>query len=138
MPHAKRIITGKPDVIAFKLLSSNLAAARELVRAGIAKSDDCYDVRVRMVRRHRSTGPGSASAHFHGHCGQIAGELGYTTDQMKYVLKCEAGALGYPSTIYKGLVIPQSEADATPEEESFLIDTCHRVAAESGIILREE
>jgi hypothetical protein len=135
---APRLILGSKSQIGFRVEEPYIPIYTELLRKGIEKSHDRYDVTVKLPKRHRSTGPGSASHHYHGHANQIAGYLGYTPDQMKYIIKCEAGSMGYPSTFYKGLTIPQSEADASPEEESMLIETCHRIAAENGVMLREE
>jgi len=138
IPCAARVRLGDERAIAFTLDPAYLPYAKKLFAEGMVKTNDCYEVRVRMKARRRSTGPGSASNHFHGHAAQIAGALGYTMDQMKYILKCEAGAMGYPSEMWKGLVIPKSEADATPEEESALIETSHRIAAENGVELKED
>ena len=88
-------------------------------------------------KRPRSTGAGSQSAHFHGHCMSIAIGTGNSFDDVKMALKMLAMDEGYPGKIVNGIQIPQSEADASVEDERILIEVAHRVAAEEGIPLIE-
>ena len=94
---------------------------------------------VKFTKPHkpRSTGRGSSSAHFHGHCMSIAIGTGNSFDMVKMALKVIAMDEGYPGKVICGKKMPQSEADASTEDEHILIEVAHRVAAEEGITLIE-
>jgi len=110
-----------------------------LLKKVIDKHVPQIHVKLSMPRKPRSTGPGSASNHFNGHCAQIANWTGDSFDDVKMHIKREAIAEGYPfRTDSFGNVIPQSEAEASTVEESILIETSHRVASFLSVILKEE
>jgi hypothetical protein len=94
---------------------------------------------INLPKRPRSTGPGSASNHFHGHCQQLTMVLGTSFDKAKLYVKLRAAIeLGYPATMFRGIAVPNSEADATVEDENKLIEMCHIIAFENGVTLIEE
>lgn len=88
-------------------------------------------------RRPRSTGYGSANHHLNGHIQQICQATGNDFSMVKHVVKCRAVRRGYPFQTLQGVVVPQSEADASTEECALLIDEVHQLAAEEGIALTE-
>ena len=103
-------------------------------------------IRLDSPHRPRSTGPRSASAHFHGHCQTIAEDTGGDFEDVKLAIKRRAMRRGYPvrmkngKVVYSlvdGLPLPQSEADASVEQENMLIEEAHQTAAEMEIILVE-
>ena len=97
----------------------------------------CY-VKIGMPRKPRTTGEKSQSHHFNGHVQQIAAHTGDSFDDVKMHLKREAISMGYPyHTSTFGDVVPNSEADASTVECSYLIDTAHRIASDMGITLKE-
>ena len=95
-------------------------------------------VKIGYPRKPRTTGEKSQSHHFNGHVQQIAQYTGDSFDDVKMHLKREAVSMGYP---YHGdsfgNVVPNSEADASTVECSYLIDTAHRIASDMSIKLRE-
>lgn len=100
------------------------------------------DVELSSPRRPRSTGPGSQSAHFHGHVGQIAQYLNCSVEMAKRYMKVLASIqFGYPSErmTRDGITVvePQSEAKASTDEESLLIEMCHAWASQNGLSLYE-
>lgn len=110
-------------------------AALEWELATFKTSQAC--VKFTRPKKPRTTGPGSQSAHFHGHCMSIAIATCNTLEMVKVALKEIAMDEGYPGKIICGKKIPQSEADASTDDERILIETAHRIAAEEGIALIE-
>ncbi len=95
-------------------------------------------VKIGYPRKPRTTGDKSQSHHFNGHVAQIAAHTGNSFDDEKMWLKREAISMGYPfHTTSHGDVIPESEANASTVECSYLIDTAHRIASDLGITLKE-
>ena len=94
-------------------------------------------VHISTPRRARTTGAGSQSHHINGHIQQICIATGNDFDMVKTVVKMRAISRGYPFKTLRGVVIPQSEADASIEECALLIDEVHQLAAEEGIALVE-
>ena len=94
-------------------------------------------VHISTPKRARSTGAGSQSHHLNGHIQQVCLATGNDFDMVKAVVKMRAIARGYPFKTLRGVVIPQSEADASIEECALLIDEVHQLAAEEGIALVE-
>ena len=91
-----------------------------------------------MPRKPRTTGEKSQNAHLNGNVQQIAAHTGDSFDDVKMHLKREAFSMGYPyHTSTFGDVVPNSEADASTVECSYLIDTAHRIASDLEIKLRE-
>ena len=94
---------------------------------------------INIPKRPRSTGPGSASNHFHGHCQQLTMVFDMSLDRVKMYIKLRAAIeMDYPSDIIDGIGVPQSEALASVEDESKLIEMAHIVASERGVALIEE
>jgi len=97
--------------------------------------------------RPRRTGPHSGSAHFHGHCQTICADTGNDFEDVKMALKRRAMRRGYPAqtkgdgsirySLVDGLPLPQSERDASIEQENMLIEEAHQLAAELDIRLVE-
>jgi len=95
-------------------------------------------VKLGYPKKPRTTGKYSQSAHFNGHVQQIAQYTGDSFDEVKMHLKREAISMGYPChTDSFGNVTPESEANASTVECSYLIDTAHRVASFLSIVLKE-
>jgi len=97
--------------------------------------------------RPRSTGKGSQSAKFHAIVAQICVQTQDEFDRLKMELKQKAIARGWPFDVvnYKTpegvlveMAIAQSEARASVEQESILIDVAEQDASEKGVVLREE
>lgn len=63
---------------------------------------------------------------------QLAGEIGYTFDEMKNIIKIQTGML----VINKDeILLDKSFGDCSKEEISMAIQTCEELAQEQGIIL---
>jgi len=105
--------------------------------AAFAERYDTATIRVMPVRKARTTGERSQSHHFNGHIQTIAMETGNDFQAIKEVAKMRAVSMGYPFKSYRGITIPQSEADASTVECALLIDAVHLLAAEEGISLVE-
>ena len=52
------------------------------------------------------------------------------------MIACES--FGYPYTEFQGVIVPQGESKASVEECAYLIEAAHLLAADLGIILKEE
>lgn len=97
----------------------------------------CY-IKLGLPRKPRTTGKFSQSAHANGHIQQIAKYTGDSFDDVKMHIKREAVSMGYPfHTDSFGNMVPESEADASTVECSYLIDTAHRIASDMGLALKE-
>ena len=95
-------------------------------------------LKVDRPRKPRTTGYRSQSAHFNGHCQQLANETGDYFDDMKMNLKRKAISKGYPTrTNSFGDLVPISEADASTVECAMLIDTAHEIASFLNVKLKE-
>ena len=116
--------------------------------AASIESKKYYCVSVTKPHKPRTTGPNSQSAHFHGHCRQIAEYTGHEVDEIKMEVKRRAMKRGYPALTDElgnpihskldGRVLPISEADADTTQETYLIDECHALADGLDIRLIEE
>lgn len=103
-------------------------------------------VLVEPEKVKRSTGRGSQNHHLNGHIQQIAVETGQPFEDIKRYIKQQAVGMGYPMltrfgkpvTDLWGNPIGISEADSTTEQCTLLIEQSHMLAAELGIILRED
>lgn len=144
---AKRILTGKYNVLAFELPTSSILQARDMVREGIEKWQDCYDIKVGLPKKPRTTGDHSQSHHFNGHVQQIALSSGNDFADVKLYVKRRAFKLGLPfltrhngdvvRSLIDGEPLPISESDMTTIQCGWCIDCAHEVAAEFGIVLVE-
>ena len=102
------------------------------------KHNDYVLVTIQPPKRPRTTGKASQCNHFHGHLSQISRETDNDFEVVKYCAKMIAvEKFGYPSKKVDGHVIPQPEHLASTEEESWLIEAAHILAADLGIIVQE-
>ena len=92
----------------------------------------------------RSTGEHSANTHLNGHVAQIARETGNDFADVKQGVKARAVKRGFPEPHVikvkgRGAVeVWKSESYCTSAECAMLIDECHQIADELGIVLVEE
>ena len=100
---------------------------------------DFMHMELSKIFKPRSTGWKSSNHHFNGHVMQIAKEVGDYFDETKIDIKRAAMSRGWPHRYnYKGEIVPKSEREVTDQECACGIDVCHQIAAEQGIILRED
>lgn len=87
----------------------------------------------------RTFGPGSQSAHLHGHLKQLAIHFGYDLAEMKLIMKdCVPEWPVEERKFGKTVKLrPVSEATVSTVVESAGIEWCHRIAAEEGLVLVE-
>lgn len=103
------------------------------------KHNDYCTITIRTPRKPRTTGYKSQNHHLNGHIVQICNQTGNSYSLIKDYIKLIAiEQYGYPFETYKGKLIPKSESDCSTEECAKLIEAAHYVAAEEGVILREE
>jgi hypothetical protein len=94
-----------------------------------------------MPGKPRSTGAESQNHHINGHCQQIAAETGTEFGAVKEYMKrlcVEQGRAWKFTSLPDGTICPGSEANATVDEASALIENIHQWAAEWNIELIEE
>ncbi len=72
------------------------ARAQEIMKYCMENRGGYVSFQLSPPRRPRSTGKGSQSAHFNGHCQQIAEATGQPFADVKKYLKMEALSMGYP------------------------------------------
>lgn len=142
----RRLKTGSPRVLSLEIPAVREGEYRDLVRKG--QPGDRFDLVLSTPKRRRSTGPLSQGNHLNGHCQQIAESTGQDFAAVKlYVkrmaiargLRLKLKASGEPvCSIVDGEPVPISEADMTVEECAWCIEETHILAAELGILLREE
>ena len=98
-------------------------------------------IRVSVDRpsKPRTFGPGSQSAHLHGHLQQLALHFGYDLAEMKLVMKDSVPEWPVEERRFGRTVKvrPVSESTVSTVVEAAGIEWCHRVAAEEGIVLVE-
>ena len=118
-------------------------AIREAIRRELMKCRDKHNdyvlVTIQPPKRPRTTGDGSQNHHLNGHIMQICAETGNDYETVKAAVKmiaCEC--FGYPYTEFRGVIIPRGEAKSSVEECACLIEAAHLLAADLGIILKEE
>lgn len=115
------------------------AALRHVLHICQDKHNDYVRVTVKPPYKPRSTGKGSQSHHLNGHIAQICNVTGNDHETIKYCVKMLAvEQLDYPYTQVAGHIIPKRESDCDTAECALLIEASHMLAAELGIILREE
>ena len=102
------------------------------------KHADFVTVTFETPHRPRSTGKNSQNSHAWGHCTQIARELGMELHEVEYIAKVRAIKRGYPVSLKLGIPVPYSQANISVEECAVLIEEYHQIAAENGIILKDE
>ena len=114
------------------------AIKRELVKCR-DKHNDYVLVTIAPPKRPRTTGDGSQNHHLNGHIMQICVETGNDYDAVKNAVKMIAvEQMGYPYTDFHGVITPKSESESSTDECAKLIEAAHILAADLGIILRED
>lgn len=89
--------------------------------------------------KKRTTGDKSQNHHLNGHILQICLSTGQDFDSVKDAVKMIAvEQLGYPYNTVGSRLVPKRERYCTTEECAKLIEASHYLAAELGIILKEE
>lgn len=129
--------SGLPLKIGFDLLDARHGTIIDSMEARRKWDGVLWQVTVARPHRPRSTGEQSQNHHINGHVHQIAAETGAGFDTVKNALKREAMSAGYPGEDFRGNRWPISETNASVEDAIVLIETCHRIAAELNITLRE-
>lgn len=112
---------------------------KNVLTACQAKHKDYALVTIQTPKRRRTTGYKSQNHHLNGHIVQICNVTGNSYGVIKDYIKLTAvEQLEYPYEIFNGKLIPKPESDSTTEECTKLIEAAHYVAAELGIVLRED
>ena len=116
---------------------------REALRSVLTSCRDKYNnyvsVTFKPPYKPRTTGKGSQNHHLNGHIMQICNETGNDYETIKYCIKMIAvEQFGYPSETIAGHIIPKRECDCDTQEGGMLIEAAHYLAAQIGIVLREE
>lgn len=115
------------------------AALRNILRTCQDKYNDYVSVTFKPPYKPRTTGKGSQNHHLNGHIMQICNVTGNDYETIKYCIKMTAAEqFGYPTQTVAGHVIPKRESDCDTAECAMLIEASHYLAAQLGIILREE
>ena len=88
--------------------------------------------------RRRTTGWKSQNHRINSHIQQISMETGQDFGTTKMMAKINAIDRGYPFISYRNRIIPKSETEINTQEASLLIEAINQMAAELGIILKED
>lgn len=114
-------------------------ALRKVLRSCRDKNNDYVSVTLKRPYSPRTTGPKSQNHHLNGHIMQICEYTGNNYETIKYCVKMIAvEQMGYPFSTVAGHVYPKGERDCDTEECAKLIEASHVLAAQLGIVLREE
>ena len=115
-----------------------VAAERVIERCQKAHNGYCK-ISIDTPFKPRTYGPGSQSAHLHGHLQQLANHFGYDLAEMKLIMKdCVPEWPVEERKFGKTVKLrPVSEATVSTVVESAGIEWCHRIAAEEGLVLVE-
>ena len=114
-------------------------ALRNILRTCQDKYNDYVSVTFKPPYKPRTTGKGSQNHHLNGHIMQICNVTGNDYETIKYCIKMTAAEqFGYPTYTVAGHVVPKRESDCDTAECAMLIEASHYLAAQLGIILREE
>lgn len=112
---------------------------RNILRTCQDKYNDYVSVTFKPPYKPRTTGKGSQNHHLNGHIMQICNVTNNDYETIKYCIKMIAvEQMGYPFETVAGHIIPKRESDCDTEECAKLIEASHILAAQLGIILREE
>ena len=127
--------------IAFAVPSDTVireAIKRELIKCR-DKHNDYVLVTIASPKRPRTTGDGSQNHHLNGHIMQICNVTGNDYDTVKNAVKMLAvEQMGYPYTDFHGVITPKGESESSTDECAKLIEAAHILAADLGIILKED
>lgn len=125
-----------------------LAELKHLLILCKEKHGDYLRVKLKPPYKPRTTGRNSQNAAIHGYCSQIAEELGESADFIKIYCKELAVSRGYPCerdadgnikiSKLTDRPIPVSTTEIDTQEAGILIDVIIELAAEHGIILRND
>lgn len=114
-------------------------ALRKVLRLCRDKNNDYVAVTLARPYSPRTTGEHSQNHHLNGHIMQICEVTGNDYETIKYCVKMIAvEQMGYPFETVAGHVVPKRERDCNTEECAKLIEASHVLAAQLGIVLREE
>lgn len=114
-------------------------ALRNVLRICQDKYNDYVSVTFKPPYKPRTTGKGSQSHHLNGHIAQICNVTGNDHETIKYCVKMIAvEQFGFPFETVAGHVIPKRESDCDTQECGLLIEASHMLAAQLGIVLRED
>ena len=138
--------TGSPESMAFEVPKSRRVEYREFIIK--AHPADRFDLVLSTPRKKRTTGPWSQNHRLNGHCAQIAQETGQDFDTVKLYCKRAAIKRGLPLkigpngdpvySILDGEPVPISESEMDTIQCGWVIEEVNILAAELGIILRED
>ena len=117
--------------------------AREAIKRELTKcrdkNNDYVLVTIQPPKKPRTTGAYSQNHHLNGHIMQICAETGNDYESVKNAVKMLAvEQMGYPYTDFHGVITPKGESESSTDECAKLIEAAHMLAADLGIILREE
>ena len=117
--------------------------AREAIKHELTKCRDKHNdyvlVTIQPPKKPRTTGERSQNHMLNGNIMQICNETGNDYDTVKLAVKMIAfEQLGYPYKTIAGNVIPLRERESSTVECAKLIEASFMLAADLGIILREE
>ena len=118
-------------------------AIREAIKRELTKCRDKHNdyvlVTIASPKRPRTTGDGSQNHHLNGHIMQICAETGNDYEAVKNAVKMLAvEQMGYPYTDFHGVITPKPESESSTDECAKLIEAAHILAADLGIVLKEE
>ena len=118
-------------------------AIREAIKRELTKCRDKHNdyvlVTIASPKRPRTTGDGSQNHHLNGHIMQICAETGNDYETVKNAVKMLAvEQMGYPYTDFHGVITPKPESESSTDECAKLIEAAHILAADLGIILKED
>lgn len=118
-------------------------AIREVIKRELVKCRDKHNdyvlVTIASPKRPRTTGDGSQNHHLNGHIMQICNVTGNDYEAVKNAVKMLAvEQMGYPYTDFHGVITPKSESESSTDECAKLIEAVHILAADLGIILKED
>jgi hypothetical protein len=116
-----------------------IESLRQVVKRCEGKHNGFCRLSIDRPSKPRTFGPGSQSAHLHGHLQQLAVHFGYTLGEMKEIMKDDVPE--WPTEERKlgkrRVLRPVSEATVSTVVESKAIEWCHMVAGEEGLVLVE-
>lgn len=141
----KRIPTGNKDTITFDIKRWK-DVIWPFVKKNIEKYNDYYLIKISNPKRPRTTGKNSQNHCLNGWIQIFCNETGNDFYQVKMYVKKKAISRGYPiQEDEKGNIqydlygdpLPISEADASIEDASLVIQEMEQLAAEYNVTLPE-
>jgi len=137
IPATTRVPSGSLDIMSVLVPGWARGRYYDLIKTAHKYGDFLY-VKVSLPKHGRSTGKHSQNHHINGHIRFIAEETGQDFESIKLFMKMKAMDRGYSGDVIGDIKVPKSEADASVEDATFLIDTIHQWSAEWSILLPEE